>query len=188
MADEEGFSLLGALAGDLAEGLAQPSPPPSEGGGDDGSLPSPIAPGPWRPRTAITRTERTTERLPEEAHRIAGDLLAAVGLLASATTWHIQNRGMDLALETASVIDIGRDSSRGATFLVQHPVVSRLQCRVELTSAGPSIVNLGSVNPAFVRRNGLDSPVGDEPVLLAEGDAVMVGDDVLLFTVRESTV
>lgn len=190
MADEDGFSLLGELAGELVDGLAHSDQSIDDGSGSavPGSSFSPDSLEPWHPRQAIVRAERSEAPLADEARRIAHDLMIEAGLMAPTSTWRLRNGPDEVALRTGSPTDIGRNDSRGASFLVNHPVVSRLQCRVELRGDGPTVMNLGSVNPAFIRRNGLDSPVGVDPVALNDGDEVLIGDDVLLFTVHEVTL
>lgn len=114
---------------------------------------------------------------------MAVELLVAAGLLARAQpTWSITSAGSTFELSEGAII-CGRNSSQGATLLVDHPIVSRVQCTVGLESGVPVARHRGTVNPTLVHRGGSEIVVDASGVPLRSGDQVSVDGDVVLFSV-----
>jgi pSer/pThr/pTyr-binding forkhead associated (FHA) protein len=93
--------------------------------------------------------------------------------------WQLQGSDPDVSfrLSAGDIRTIGR--ATGAQFIIDHPLVSRVHCRVTASDAGTlSVEDLGSTNGTFVNGTRID-----RPAQLIVGDALTVGRVTL--TVQE---
>lgn len=70
---------------------------------------------------------------------------------------------------------IGRSDE--ADLQLAHPSVSRIHCRIDAKGQEYRIRDLGATNPTRVN----DQVLGDEPMVLTDGDHITVGESVLKF-------
>ncbi|NGX51533.1 MAG: Oxoglutarate dehydrogenase inhibitor [Chlamydiae bacterium] len=100
---------------------------------------------------------------------MAGFLVAEEGL----------NAGLVIRFEEGDEWIIGRDPDVSYQVL-EDPMVSRKHVICRLTPDGYLLENLSAVNPASVNGKNIE-----EPILLAEGDAVQIGSDIFHFTLKD---
>lgn len=86
------------------------------------------------------------------------------------------HRGLILNLEEGGEWLIGRDPDR-VDFVIEDTTVSRKHARITKTPEGIYLKNLSRVNPVLVNDAELT-----EPALLKEGDRVLIGNTVFLFS------
>lgn len=183
-------SLLGALSDDLGRGLehVETHGLPTEtvlsaSTQDAGPTDTPAVT--WTPRSAVRRAERATIEPSSTVRSAADRLLAAVGIGTFGPVVVLRSDDAIVDVAEGEVIGIGRDNTRGATLIVEHPAVSRRQADVERRDGRLVLTHLGSVNPTQVERSGRTLLTGDGPVELLAGDRVTLAGEVPLFEVSE---